>query len=148
MLQRNARGVVSGLDNSRKTSNARGGASWIFTSSPNCGDSPTGTSIVLSGRRKKLRRRRCRCVVAVVVLETLGETQARLRNANCAEDAAGMPRRETPSPSQRFYNEPKATGGWSRLVGRIHRWQIRRGERRLRGGYLPTYLEYCRHTSA
>lgn len=58
VLQRNTRGVVSGLDNPRKTSNTRGGASWIFTSSPNCEDSPTGTSIVLSGRHKKLRRRR------------------------------------------------------------------------------------------
>jgi len=35
-------------------------------------------------------------VVVVVVVETLGETRERLRNVNCAEDAAETPPREQP----------------------------------------------------
>lgn len=81
-------------------------------------------------------------VVVVVVVETLGETRAQLRNANCVEDAAEDATTrtaiETPSPSLRFYNEPKA-----KVDDRI--WLVgfaggRSDERRLRREGVPTYL--------
>lgn len=86
--------------------------------------------------------------IVVVVVGTLGETRALLRNVNCAEDVVESAAEASSSPLLRFYNEleaaavdrssaPPSNGGSGAVRGTAER-----------GVYLPLYLEYCRHTSA